>query len=66
VRFSLQLKGVSASRAGTGLLGLALAPLARIYTMTDIKPFLLLIQENTSLNSPGWHDGFLGNSWPTS
>jgi len=62
VRFYLLLKGVFASRAGTGLLGIALAPLARSYTITDIKSLLPLIQKNVSLNSPGWHDGFLDNS----
>ncbi|KAH0836419.1 hypothetical protein J3R83DRAFT_8021 [Lanmaoa asiatica] len=48
--------------AGTGLLGLVLAPLLRTYTMTDIRPLLSLIRKNISLNSPGWHDGSPGDS----
>jgi len=48
--------------AGTGLLGLALAPLVRAYTITDIRPLLPLIRKNISLNLPGWHDGSLSNS----
>ncbi|KAI9573801.1 hypothetical protein HD554DRAFT_2012576 [Boletus coccyginus] len=47
--------------AGTGLLGITLAPLARTYTITDIKLLLPLIQKNVSLNSPGWRDGSLDN-----
>lgn len=50
------------SRAGTGLLGLALAPLLRTYTITDIRPLLPLIRKNITLNSPEWHDSSLGNS----
>ena len=49
-------------RAGTGLLGLALAPLVHTCTITDIRPLLPLIRKNVALNSPGWHDRFLGNS----
>ena len=59
---SLHLEVFPASRAGTGLFGLALAPLVRTYTITDIRPLLPLIRKNVSLNSPGWHDGSLGNS----
>ncbi|KAF8552735.1 hypothetical protein OG21DRAFT_1465295 [Imleria badia] len=50
--------------AGTGLLGLALAPIVRTYTITDIRPLLPLIRKNVSLNSPGWRDGSLGDSKP--
>ncbi|KAF8141971.1 hypothetical protein EV363DRAFT_1468715 [Boletus edulis] len=46
--------------AGTGLLGVALAPLVRTYTVTDVRPLLSLIQKNISLNSSGWH-GSLSN-----
>ncbi|KAG8215033.1 hypothetical protein J3R82DRAFT_8441 [Butyriboletus roseoflavus] len=46
--------------AGTGVLGLALSPLLRTYTITDIRPLLPLIRKNISLHSPGWHDGSLG------
>ncbi|KAF9219757.1 hypothetical protein BS17DRAFT_882714 [Gyrodon lividus] len=46
--------------SGTGLLGIAFAPLVRAYTVTDIRALLPLIRKNISLNSSGWHDGNIG------
>ncbi|KAF8972671.1 putative methyltransferase-domain-containing protein [Flammula alnicola] len=40
--------------AGTGLLSIALSPLVRNYTATDIGPLIPLIQKNVALNFPGW------------
>ncbi|KAJ6591612.1 putative methyltransferase-domain-containing protein [Mycena vulgaris] len=40
--------------SGTGLLSIALSPLVRQYTATDIKELLPLIRKNLSLNFPGW------------
>jgi len=40
--------------AGTGLLSIALAPLVRQYTATDIGPLIPLIRKNVTLNYPGW------------
>jgi len=40
--------------AGTGLLSVALSPLVRHYTATDIGPLVPLIQKNVSLNFAGW------------
>jgi predicted nicotinamide N-methyase len=46
--------------SGTGLLGIAFAPLVRTYTVTDIGPLLPLIRKNISLNTSGWRDGSIG------
>ncbi|KAH7922600.1 hypothetical protein BV22DRAFT_1016990 [Leucogyrophana mollusca] len=52
--------------AGTGLLGVALSPLVRSYTVTDIGVLLPLIRKNVALNFPGWPhsngDGSSGGS----
>jgi len=40
--------------AGTGLLGIALSPLVRQYTITDIAALLPLIRKNLALNFDGW------------
>jgi len=40
--------------SGTGLLSIALAPLVRRYTATDIGPLVPLIRKNIKLNFPGW------------
>ncbi|KDR67997.1 hypothetical protein GALMADRAFT_105366 [Galerina marginata CBS 339.88] len=40
--------------SGTGLLSLALSPLVKHYTATDIGPLVPLIQKNVTLNFPGW------------
>ncbi|KAF8801324.1 hypothetical protein BYT27DRAFT_7342039, partial [Phlegmacium glaucopus] len=40
--------------SGTGLLSIALAPLVRRYTATDIGPLISLIRKNVTLNFPGW------------
>jgi predicted nicotinamide N-methyase len=40
--------------AGTGLLSIALSPLVREYTVTDIAALLPLIRKNLSLNFDGW------------
>ncbi|KIM44845.1 hypothetical protein M413DRAFT_9100 [Hebeloma cylindrosporum] len=40
--------------AGTGFLSIALSPLVRQYTATDIGPLIPLIQKNVKLNFPSW------------
>uniref|UniRef100_A0A8H7XTF8 Uncharacterized protein n=1 Tax=Psilocybe cubensis TaxID=181762 RepID=A0A8H7XTF8_PSICU len=40
--------------AGTGLLSIALSPLVKRYTATDIGPLIHLIEKNVSLNFSGW------------
>lgn len=50
-----------APRAGTGLVGLALAPLVHSYTVTDVGPLLPLILKNVTLNS---FDRSLGKPTP--
>ncbi|PPQ79680.1 hypothetical protein CVT25_003254 [Psilocybe cyanescens] len=40
--------------SGTGLLSIALSPLVKRYTATDIKPLIHLIEKNVALNFPGW------------
>lgn len=38
------------------MLGIALAPLVRRYTATDIKALIPLIRKNITLNFPGWQN----------
>ncbi|KAF8892122.1 putative methyltransferase-domain-containing protein [Infundibulicybe gibba] len=40
--------------AGTGLLGIAMAPLVRKYTITDIGPLMPLLRKNLAANFSGW------------
>jgi hypothetical protein len=40
--------------AGTGLLAIALSPLVRRYTVTDISDLLPLLRKNMALNFDGW------------
>ncbi|KAF9477752.1 hypothetical protein BDN70DRAFT_880769 [Pholiota conissans] len=40
--------------AGTGLLSIALSPLVRHYTATDIGPLIPLIRKNVAHNFPDW------------
>lgn len=42
------------TRAGTGLLSIALSSLVGRYTATDIGPLIPLIQKNVALNFPRW------------
>ena len=39
------------------MLSIALAPLVRRYTATDIEPLIPLIRKNVTLNFPGWPTG---------
>ena len=42
--------------AGTGLLSIALSPLAKRYTVTDTEPLVPLIKKNLSSNFPSGHN----------
>ncbi|CAL1707444.1 unnamed protein product [Somion occarium] len=54
-RARLQDSHVLELGAGTGLLGIALSPLVRHYTVTDIEDLMPLIRKNLSLNLPDWN-----------
>lgn len=64
----IQLKLRPCQRAGTGLLAIALSPLVRKYTVTDIDDLLPLITKNLSLNglppanTPSGHHGKASSS----
>jgi protein N-lysine methyltransferase METTL21D len=45
---------VVSTSAGTGLLAIALSPLVRRYTVTDISDLLPLLRKNMALNFDGW------------
>lgn len=53
-RHLLETQHVLELGSGTGLLSIALAPLVRRYTATDIGHLIPLIRKNVTLNFPGW------------
>jgi len=53
-RSLLETQHVLELGSGTGLLSIALAPLVRRYTATDIGSLIPLIRKNITLNFPGW------------